>query len=59
MVVVDEVLGQQARHHRLADAAFFATDQVDGGQGGGVGKGVGHEVLKGKDALDCGADGWP
>ena len=28
-LLVDEVLRQQPRHHRLADAALFATDEVD------------------------------
>jgi hypothetical protein len=31
-LVVDEKLRQQARHHRLADAALFTPDEVDLGQ---------------------------
>jgi hypothetical protein len=38
-LVVDEVLRQQARDHRFADPAFFATDQVDLGLGQGFERG--------------------
>jgi hypothetical protein len=31
---VDQVLGQHARDQRLADAAFFAADEMDVAHGG-------------------------